>query len=107
MSDGSVIRTFQEIESERAEWRAKLSAFKAGDCIVCALGNDPSFPALILASWDRELVVAPIEPDLPDGQLEGILSLTSAQALIDTGGVQRFKNEPVAWPDPKPDMLKL
>jgi long-chain acyl-CoA synthetase len=105
--DGSVIRSFQDIESERAEWRSKLSAFKAGDCILCAVGNDPSFPALVLASWDKDLVVAPIEADLPSRQLEGILALTSAQGLVYTSGIQRFENKPIAWPYPKPDMLKL
>ena len=105
--NGSIMRSFQEIESERADWRSKLSGFKAGECIVCAVGNDPSFPALVLASWDKDLVLAPVEPDLPGRQLEGILSLTSAQGLIERGGIQRFENEPVAWPYPKPDMLKL
>jgi long-chain acyl-CoA synthetase len=105
--DGSIMRSFQEIESERADWRSKLAGFKAGECIVCAVGNDPSFPALVLASWDQDLVLAPVEADLPGRQLEGILLLTSAQGLIERSGIQRVENEPVAWSDPKPDMLKL
>jgi len=105
--DGSVIRSFQDIESERVVWRSKLSGFKAGDCIVCTLGNDPALPALVLASWDKDLVVAPIEPDLPKGQLEGVLQLTSAQALVGTSRIQRLQNKPIAWHCPKPDMLKM
>ena len=105
--DGLVLRRFQDIEDERAEWRDRLSAFEAGHCVVCALGNDPSYPAFILASWDKELVVAPIEPDLPSGQLEGVLAVTSAQGLIRTSGIQRFENRPIAWQLPRPDLLKM
>jgi long-chain acyl-CoA synthetase len=106
-ADGSVLRNFCDIESERAAWREKLAAFGGGDCVVCALGNDPSFPSLILASWDKGLIVAPVEPGLPGGQLDGILELTKAQGLISADGVFRFQHEPIAWQHPRPDMLKL
>jgi long-chain acyl-CoA synthetase len=105
--DGSVLRSFQDIESEIADWREKLSPFEAGHCVVCALGNDPSLPALILASWDKGLVITPIEPDLPGGQLTGILALTSAQGLLSANAIQRFGNKPIAWRDRQPDMLKI
>jgi long-chain acyl-CoA synthetase len=105
--DGSVLRNFQDIESERAAWREKLAAFATGDCVVCALGNDPSFPALMLASWDKGLVVTPVEPGLPGSQLDGILELTRAQGLVSADGILRFQREPIAWEHPRPDMLKL
>ena len=106
-ADGSVLRSFQDIESERAAWSKRLSAFKSGDCVVCALGNDASLPALILSSWDKGLVVTPIEPGLPSSQLDGILALTKAQGLISVDEILRFQREPIAWPHPRPDMLKL
>jgi long-chain acyl-CoA synthetase len=106
-ADGSVLRNFCDIESERAAWREKLAAFGTGDCVLSALGNDPSFPALILASWDKGLIVTPVEPGLPGGQLDGILELTKAQGLISADGVFRFRQEPIAWQHPRPDMLKL
>jgi long-chain acyl-CoA synthetase len=106
-ADGSVLRNFHDIESERAAWREKLSGFGSCDCLVCALGNDPSFPALILASWDKGLIVAPVEHGLPGGQLDGILELTRAQGLISATEVLRFKHEPIGWEHPRPDMLKL
>jgi long-chain acyl-CoA synthetase len=105
--DGSVLRSFEDIEGERAEWRAILSAFKAGDCVVCALGNDPALPALLLASWDKGLVFTPIEPDFPGGQLDAILSLTGAQGLVRASGIHRFDREPIAWQHPKPDLMKI
>src|SRR5260370_29454132 len=105
--DGSVLRSFGDIEDERAEWLAKLSAFEAGDCVVCALGNVPALPAFLLASWDKGLVFAPIEPDFPGSQLDAILALTSAQGLVRANGIQRFDREPIAWQRPKPDLLKI
>lgn len=105
--DGRNLRTFLEIEEERAEWRTRLSAFSAGDCVVAALGNDPSWPALLLACWDLGLVVTPIEADLQAAQLDWILRLTQAQGLIQTHEIQHFDCPPIRWDGPKPDLLKI
>jgi long-chain acyl-CoA synthetase len=105
--DGRNLRTFLEIEEERAEWRTRLSAFSAGDCVVAALGNDPSWPALLLACWDLRLVVTPIEADLQAAQLDWILRLTQAQGLIQTHEIQHFDCPPVRWDGTKPDLLKI
>jgi long-chain acyl-CoA synthetase len=106
--DGRNLRTFLEIEEERAEWRTRLSAFfSAGDCVVAALGNDPSWPALLLACWDLGLVVTPIEADLQAAQLDWILRLTQAQGLIQKHEIQHFDCPPIRWDGPKPDLLKI
>src|ERR1700719_1193247 len=75
----STLRTFQEIEEERTGWRNRLSTFSPGDCIVAAIGNEPGWPAFLLACWDKSLIVAPIEPDLPADQLDRVFQLTQAQ----------------------------
>src|ERR1700742_4040071 len=80
--DRSVLRTFQDIEEERIQWRSRLTAFSVGDCLVAALGNDPTWPALLLACWDLALVVVPLEPDHQSEQLKRILDLTEAQGLV-------------------------
>jgi long-chain acyl-CoA synthetase len=101
------LRTFSEVEEERVLWRDRLAIFSAGDCIVVALGNDPSWPALLLASWDRALIVTPVEPDLQTDQLEKILQLTRAQGLILTDEIQQFDSTPIRWDGPKPNLLKI
>ena len=65
--EGSVLRTFRDIEEERAAWHIRLSGFSKGDGLVAAIGNDPSWPAFLLACWDRGLVIAPIKTPDPCG----------------------------------------
>jgi long-chain acyl-CoA synthetase len=106
-NDCSSLRTFQQVEEERATWRSRLSAFSPGDCVVAAIGNDPSWPAFLLASWDRGLVVAPLEPDLQPTQLDRILQLTQAQGLAGGAEIERFQRSPLPWASPRPDLLKI
>lgn len=101
------LRTFQQVEEERARWRSRLSAFSPGDCVVAAIGNDPSWPAFLLACWDRALVVAPLEPDLQPAQVDRILQLAQAQGLVDGEKIERFERPPVRWEGPGPDLLKI
>jgi long-chain acyl-CoA synthetase len=105
--DGGNLRTFLEIEQERATWRTRLSEYSAGDCVVAAVGNDPCWPALLLACWDRGLVVTPIEADLQAAQLNRILHLTQAQGLIRADEIQRFDCSPIRWDGLRPDLLKI
>jgi long-chain acyl-CoA synthetase len=105
--DCSVLRTFQNVEEERAVWRSRLSAFSMGDCVVAAIGNDPSWPAFLLACWDRDLVVAPIEADLQAAELDRILEFTQAQGLVQATEIQFFNRSPIRWEDPRPDLLKI
>jgi long-chain acyl-CoA synthetase len=105
--EGANLRTFQEVEEERAAWRTQLEAFSAGDCVIAAIGNHPSWPALLLASWDRNLVVTPVEADLQAAQLGSILHFTQAQGLIQPNEIQRFDCSPIRWDGVKPDLLKI
>ena len=106
-NDRSTLRTFQEVEDERAAWREHLSSFSNGDCIVAAIGNDPSWPAFLLACWDQALVVAPIEPDLQAAQLDRIFQLTQAQGIVQGIDIQRFDRPAISWKGPSPDLLKI
>jgi long-chain acyl-CoA synthetase len=78
-----------------------------GDCVVAAIGNDPSWPAFLLACWDRELVVAPIEADLQATELDRILEFTQAQGLVRATEIQCFDCSPIHWEGPTPDLLKI
>jgi long-chain acyl-CoA synthetase len=105
--DGALLRIFQEVEEERAEWRTRLSGFSAGDGVVAALGNDPSWPAFLLAAWDQALVVAPIEPDGSETELDKILELIRAQGLVRANKIERFDRPQMDWKGLRPDLLKI
>jgi long-chain acyl-CoA synthetase len=105
--EGSVLRTFRDIEEERAAWHIRLSGFSKGDGLVAAIGNDPSWPAFLLACWDRGLVIAPVEADLQATQLNNILEFTQAQGLVQPTGIRRFDRLPIRWKSPQPDLLKI
>jgi long-chain acyl-CoA synthetase len=105
--DCSILRTFEEVEAERAVWRSRLSPFSTGDCIVAAIGNDPSWPAFLLACWDLALVIVPIEADLQAAQLQSILQFTQAQGLVQVAGIHRLDCPPIHWEGPRPDLLKI
>jgi long-chain acyl-CoA synthetase len=103
----SVLRKFHEVEEERALWRSRLAVFSVGDCVVAAIGNDPSWPAFLLACWDRALVVAPVEGDLQAAQLDRIMRLTQAQGFVRATEIERFDRSPILWDGPRPDLLKI
>ncbi len=105
--DGSVLRTFEAIEEERELWKERLSGFLPGDCVVAAIGNEPSWPGFLLASWDRSLVVVPVEPEMQPVQLERILRLIQAQGLVQANRIRRFDLAPIQWTTPRPDLLKI
>jgi long-chain acyl-CoA synthetase len=101
------LRTFHEVEEERALWRSRLAVFSVGDCVVAAIGNDPSWPAFLLACWDRALVVAPVEGDLQVAQLDRIMQLTQAQGFVRATEIEHFDRSPILWDGPRPDLLKI
>jgi long-chain acyl-CoA synthetase len=106
-TDGSVLRTFRQVENERREWRSRLNLFFPGDGVVASLGNDPTWPAFFLASLDLQLVLTPIEPDLPPSHIQGIRDVTHAQGFITLEEIERFDRPPIIWSGPRPDLLKI
>jgi hypothetical protein len=95
--DGSILRTYRQIEEERDLWRARLASFAPGDCVVAAMGNDPGWPGFVLACWDLSLVVAPIETEMQQAQLARTLHLTQAQGLVQPDGVTQIDHAPIRW----------
>ena len=106
-SDGTVLRTFRQVEEERAEWHFQLNDFSVGDCLVAELGNDPTWPAFLLACLDKELVLAPIEPELPVSHIARVLEITCAQGRVSTQQIERFDHAPITWDGLRPDLLKI
>ncbi len=105
--EGTILRSFEQIEAEREDWHKRLAGFAPNSAVVAQLGNHPGWPAFFLAAIDRNLVVVPAEADLSKRQLQRIFDLTHAAAAIESSGIRRLDNDSVHWPDPRPDMLKI
>ena len=105
--DGKTIRTFADIESERYSWREKLASFPSGSVLLVQFGNEPVWPALLLACLDLKLIMAPLEPEVANSALEKILRVTQAQGIVRPNAINRLDSPPIAWNEPLPDFLKL
>ncbi|HEY0790030.1 MAG TPA: class I adenylate-forming enzyme family protein [Chthoniobacterales bacterium] len=105
---GATLRTYDDVEGERASWREALNGLDRGSGVVATLGNDPGWPALFLASLDLGLVLTPLEAGLPEQQQKQAFELTRASAWVrGLRAVEALKVKRAAWPEPVPDLLKL
>jgi long-chain acyl-CoA synthetase len=106
--DGSTLRTYDDVEGERASWRETLGGMDRSSVVVATLGNDPGWPALFLACLDLGLILTPLEAGLPEQQVRQALELTRAQAWIrGLQVVEALKTERALWQGPVPNLLKL
>jgi len=106
--DGSTLRTYDDVEGERASWRETLGGMDQSSVVVATLGNDPGWPALFLACLDLGLILAPLEAALPEQQVRQALQLTRARAWVrGLETVEELKTERVPWQGPVPNLLKL
>ena len=106
-TDQELLRTFADIESERALWREKLSGLGIGSILLVQLADDASWPAILLASLDRSLVTVPLESEVAGPQFENVISVTRPQACIRLGELSILHSEPPHWAEPQPDLLKI
>ena len=109
---GAVERTFADIEQEAVRLDSLFCPFSQGAVIAVQIGNDPAWPALLLALFRRSLIPLPLGQHMEAGELASALETCRVAALITRAcdglrvGAQPFGTS-VAWPEPAPDFLKL
>jgi acyl-CoA synthetase (AMP-forming)/AMP-acid ligase II len=105
---GAVLRTFGEIENEAAQCEKSLAAFERGSVMAIQLGNDPGWPAALLASLRRGLVALLLERTIATHEREVALRVCHAAGVMTDGGrVTALHAEPVDWGKHAPVLLKL
>ncbi len=89
---GEVVRTFAQIAAEAAELERGLDELAPGSVIGIQIGNHPAWPAWLLASWRRRLVVLPLEEEMAEEERAAALQVCRAAALVtlDPGGEIRL-----------------
>jgi long-chain acyl-CoA synthetase len=91
-ADGAVERNFSGVEAEAGEWLgrfeeiARPARFSPGAVLAIQLPNSPAWPAIILAAMRCGLIPLPIGSNLAATELESILGICSAAALVRPNG---------------------
>jgi len=63
-TNGEVLRTFQDVESQAREFEAKIDIFKPGEVVAVQIGNHEDWPSLLVACLRKQLVVLPLEQSI-------------------------------------------
>jgi long-chain acyl-CoA synthetase len=110
--DGAVARTFAEIESEAAQWAARLANFAhfdPGAVVAIQAGNSPAWPALILAAMRAGAIPLPLGAHMAREEREAALTACHAGALLleGQGTLEIEPRDHPTLPLPACDFLKL
>ncbi len=84
--DGSPLRTFAEIEAEARSLQATLPAVAPGTVVAVQTGNDPRFPAFLLALWRASCVPMPLDRSVEKDALRAALAASGAGIHITREG---------------------
>jgi len=117
---GSVLRKFDEIETESAEIARTFDGLEPHSVVGMQIGNSERWPAALLALWRRRLIPLPLGCHMQPAELELALSTCRAAALLTleagqpcirpvgklNGAVNGTARGPEA-PGPAGDFLKL
>ncbi|MDP9005095.1 MAG: acyl--CoA ligase [Verrucomicrobiota bacterium] len=109
---GKVLRTFAGIREEARDFEESLlREHREGDVVGIQVGNDPAWPALLLACLRRNVVALPLERTMAAGELETALRICRAAAVVEIENekiaLRTFEVEPVDWGLTPPSLLKL
>ena len=101
--DGTALRTFAEIEAEACSLQASLPAVAPGTVVAVQTGNDPIFPALLLALWRAGCVPMPLDRSVEKDALSAALAASGVGLHITREGIMAVAGG--VWMDA--DFLKL
>ncbi len=105
--DGSVRRSFSEIEAESRF----LPAFPHGSVVAVDIGNSVRWPALLVALFRARCIPLPLGEHFGSAEREAALATCGAAVLVTLahGKLQAQPRDtiPAAWEGPTPDFLKL
>ncbi len=111
-SDGSVHRTFRQVEAEAQELASLFEGIAPGGVVGLQIGNNERWPAVLLALFRRDLIPLPLGRHVETAELEAALETCGAAGLvtIEYGHLLVHRCHPVETPDwqgTAPQFLKL
>ncbi|PWU08224.1 MAG: hypothetical protein C5B47_05045, partial [Verrucomicrobia bacterium] len=110
--EGTVLRTFEDVESEALHFQAAFVRLPERSVVSLDLGNHPSWPALVLAALRTQRILCPLDPSTTETTKHQIETLCGAAARVKARDSEplvwdSLPHAPVRWPDPIPDFLKI
>jgi len=111
-ASNAVCRTYDDIEAEALRFQERFASIAANSAVAVQLGNEPAWPAVLLALWRSRLVPLPLGAHVEEVELRGILETCGVATLLSSsGGDIQIRSTGVApqqsWPTPAPEFLKL
>jgi acyl-CoA synthetase (AMP-forming)/AMP-acid ligase II len=107
--DGEVLRTYGGIAEEAARWTDRLGSHSPRGSIGLQMGNDPSWPAILLAAWKLGCPAVPLDGDLTGERRSRLEKLCGISLRIERGGgkIVSLESPPAPRPASTPQFLKL
>jgi len=106
--DGTVARTFSDLERGGREWAERFEELRDGASIGIQLANGPEWIEALLGAWRTGRTVVPMDRELTGQRRDAVEQLCGVGARVlgpDPMDCVRTPWEPVAW-DP-PALVKL
>lgn len=104
---GTCERTFGDIEREAEEWQEVLENFAPGSVIVLQFPNHPAWPAVMIAAFRCGLIPLPLAVDAREEAYQFCGASLRIHPNEKGLRVERLDGTPVAWPNERPDFIKL
>src|SRR6187401_958850 len=114
-SNGSIARSFQDIESHARAFADKMDTFRPGTVVAVQIGNHEDWPAIFIAYLRKQLVVLPLDQSIGEQQRDAALAISRASALVcavpgeDCLEITRLRTADTTadWGENAPSLVKL
>ena len=105
---GNIARTFGQIEAGAGDLEPKIANFQPGSVLAVQIGNDETWPSILIACLRRNVVVLPLEKSISEQQRDAALKVCRASGIVENSATfRRIANKAPNWEGEMPSLLKL
>src|SRR5438128_11082093 len=105
---GESVRTFRQVDDRAHDFESKIDNLAAGNVVAVQIGNHEDWPSILIACFQREVVVLPLEQSITYQQRDAAFNVCGASGLVQAdANVRKIDNVPPDWNGKAPSLLKL
>ena len=82
---GESVRTFRQVDDRAHDFESKIDNLAAGNVVAVQIGNHEDWPSILIACFQREVVVLPLEQSITDQQRDAALRVCRAAGVVAAG----------------------